>query len=358
MVKAKYRIWWLPVFAGALLVAAFVLLFILPAQSAYAETREELKNNYEVAVINYQAAVAENEKNDAEIVEVKQEISQTERKIDRAEDQLGDTAISLYKGSRRNDTLIELLLSSSGFQDAVIRFDQYEKIEEYYREKIGELSELKERLGTQKAKLEQRKVELEAKVTTAKQQADAAHAALLANMHTDGAKFHQAQGNGSNCGATAFIVGVNVLLHENRYIDNVAVWNGPGFNGDSTTDLAYRASVWLAANGLSSQIGVEYISEDIHTAQQLRDQLEQGYVVVISSGGGSVFQRADGNSAPAGSYPDGHWILFYCYDNGIYYANDSAVGAAQGAGCPYTEEQLQQWLDGRSYHHATVLKKF
>ena len=49
--------------------------------------------------------------------------------------------------------------------------------------------------------------------------------------------------------------------------------------------------------------------------------------------------------------------MFYGYSEGIFYANDSAVIAKKGAGCPYTTKQMQQWLDGRSYHFACTLSR-
>ena len=84
---------------------------------------------------------------------------------------------------------------------------------------------------------------------------------------------------------------------------------------------------------------------------------DQGHVVIISSGAGSAWQRADGTVAAPGSFPDGHWIVFYYYADGIFYANDSSVAAKQGAGCPYNEEQMQQWLSGRGNHFAVAMKK-
>ena len=41
----------------------------------------------------------------------------------------------------------------------------------------------------------------------------------------------------------------------------------------------------------------------------------------------------------------------------MFFCNDSSENADKGAGCPYTEEQMQKWLDGRSYHFATILHK-
>ena len=208
-----------------------------------------------------------------------------------------------------------------------------------------------------KVELENKREELQAKVDETQQAAEAAEAALRDADHSDGAEYQQTQGNGSNCGATAFIVCVNTLLHENKFTDNVKVWSGAGFEGDSTTNLAMKGQAWLAANDLSDTIGIETVPGDIRSTAQLQAVLEQGNVVVISSGAGSVWQRADGSKAGPGEYPDGHWIMFYQYEEGVFFANDSAVSKKLGAGVPYTEEQMQQWLDGRSTHFAVVLYK-
>ncbi len=341
----------------AMAIGLFAIALFLCVQPAYASDRAQLQAEYQSALLNYENALGEQEQNAAEIVQVESDIEKTERAIERSRDDLGDTASALYKSKRKSNELVDLILGAGSFQDAVMRYETYERIEKYYYEQINKYVREQERLTAQRTRLERRKVELEQKVSNAKQAADDAHAALMDNLHLDGGAFHQTQGNGSNCGATAFIVGVNILLHESRYTDNVGVWNGPGFNGDSTTDLAYRSNVWLVANGLSGIITAEQLAGDIHSAAQLREQLEQGYLVVTSSGPGSVFYHADGGHAPEGSYPDGHWILFYCYQDGVYYANDSAVETAKGAGVPYSEEQVQQWLDGRGNHFSTVLKK-
>lgn len=341
-----------PIAAGLLLVVA---LFVL-VQPAYASSRDDLKEQYQSAVIKYETTVDQQSRNNSEIVKVEGLIANTERKITLTEEQMGDTLVSMYKGTRSN-WVLDMLLDSNSFSDAVMRYEKYEKIEGYYRDKLEELSKEREGLDNRRNRLEERKAELVLEVETAKREAEAAEAALLDNMHTDGANFHQLQGTGVNCGATSFIVAVNTLLHENRYTDNVAVWSGPGFNGDSTADIAYRGSIWLIDNGLFEQISIETVPGDIHTTAEMRSWLEEGYVIVTSSGAGSIWQRADGTEAPPGTFPDGHYIMFYCYDNGIYYANDSSVPAAQGAGCPYNEEQMQQWLDGRSNHFAVVLKK-
>ena len=352
MQRVQIRVIALPAIIGLLVAAAL----LLAAQPAYAASREELKENYQAAVINYEGVRSEQDRNAAAIAKTEDDIAATERKITLTENEIGNTAVALYKNERGSRSLIDLLLDSTSFQDAVMRYDQFQKIGEYYREKAHELAQKKEELTVQKTKLEKRRDELVKEAESAKHAIEEAALALLDNTHSDGANFHQVQGVGNNCGATSFIVAVNTLLHENRYIDNVAVWQGPGFNGDSTTDMAWKGSNWLLANGLFDLISIETVPGDIHTADQMREWLEQGYVIVCSSGSGSVWQRADGTSAP-GLFPDGHWIVFYRYEDGVYYANDSSVPAAQGAGCPYNEEQMQQWLDGRSNHFSTALRK-
>ena len=343
------------------LMGVLAVLFVVASaslvQPAYASDREELKYNYQAALFNYENAVVEQGRNAADITRVETTIERTKTSIEQARAELAETATTLYKITRDNNALVDLILGSSDFHDAVVRFDMFKKVEDYCYDRIHELSRKSERLDEQRDRLEQRKLQIQDKVANAKQAADDAAAALLDNTHEDGAQFHQKQGADNNCGATSFIVGVNILLHENRYTDNVAVWEGPGFDGDSTADLAYRGGIWLVANGLSGMISIEVVSGDIHTAQEMREQLEQGHIVIVSSGSGSTWQRADGTTADEGSFPDGHWIVFYRYDNGIFYANDSAVDAAKGAGCPYDEDQMQQWLDGRSNHFATVMKK-
>ena len=345
----------LPALAGALLVFALGVAALV--QPAFASTRDDLRENYQSAVLNYESVVVEQDRNTSELSQVAQEIAENERKTELTQDQIGDTAVSMYKGTRGNWALVDLLLSASSFSDAVSRYEKYEKIERYYRDKIAELERQGRALEEKNAALQVRKVELQEEAEAATRAIAEAELALLDNIHSDGAEFHQRQGVGNNCGATAFIVAVNTILHENRYTDNVAVWKGPGFDGDSTADLAYRGGIWLVANGLFDMVSIETVPGDIHSADEMRSWLEEGYVVVASSGSGSPWLRADGTRAEEGSFPDGHWIVFYRYEDGVFYANDSACEAAKGAGIPYDEGQMQAWLNGRGNHFATVLKK-
>lgn len=340
-----------------LIGACFIALLVSFSQPAFASTRDDLEEQYQAAVINYENAIAEQSENATALEKVDADIADNERKTGLVQEQVDETARSLYKGSRGNWVLIDLLLSSSSFSDAVARYDQYEKIEEYYCEKINDLARQREALDKRKAALEARRAEIEQEIEEAKLEVEAAALALLDNDHSDGAEFHQRQGVGNNCGATAFIVAVNIILHENRYTDNVAVWESKSFGKDSTSDLAWKGGNWLLDNGLFDFISIETVPGDIHSAQEMRAWLEEGYVVIASSGPGSTFQRADGTPAAKGSFPDGHWVVFYRYDDGVFYANDSSVDASRGAGCPYTEEQMQQWLDGRSNHFATAMRK-
>ncbi len=352
MTMAKLRALAIPAVVGLLVVACFAL----GIQPAHAESRDELKDSYQSAVIKYETAVQTQTDNEAEIVQVEGEITATEHKIELAEDELSNTAVVLYKETRGGRALVDMLLESTSFEEVVARYDQYEKIASYYQDKAVELAQEKQRLESHKKWLEARRAEIEKTVEEARLLAEAAALALLDNTHSDGAQFQQIQGVDNNCGATAFIVAVNTILHENRYMDNVAVWNGPGFEGDSTTDLAWRGANWLIANGLNDLISIETVPGDIHTVQDMRAWLEQGYVIVASSGPGSTWRWADG-SEQTGCFPYGHWVTFYRYEDGTFYANDSSTGAVKGAGIPYNEEQMQRWLDGRSNHFATALKK-
>lgn len=355
LIRAKL----LPVVAGFVFVltTAFIIALGMPSQSAYATTRDELEEQYQVAVINYENAITEQSENAADLEKTDADIADTDRKSDEVEAQIDDTARTMYRGARGNWVLIDLLLNSESFSDAVARYDQYEKIEGYYREKINDLTRQRDALSQRKAALEARKAEIEQEVVDAKHEVEAAALALLDNDHSDGASFHQRQGVGNNCGATAFIVAVNIILHENRFTDNVAVWESASFGKDSTTDLAGKGGRWLKENDLADLISIETIPGDIHSVQEMRAWLEEGYVVIASSGPGSTWQRADGTQAPANSFPYGHWVVFYRCGNGVFYANDSSVEASKGAGCPYTEKQMQEWLDGRSNHFAVAMKK-
>ena len=177
---------------------------------------------------------------------------------------------------------------------------------------------------------------------------------LVIPDYSDGYLYHQQQGNSHNCGATSFAVAVNILLRENKYMDNVAIWKSKPFGQDSTSNLNVKGTKWLELNGLSSKIAIERVSGDIHYASELRAQLEQGRMVIISSGSGSVWQHADGTQETNG-HAAGHWIVFYYYKDGVFYANDSSHSATKGAGAPYTKAQMQQWLDGRATHGATIV---
>ena len=341
-------------------------LFAVPA-SALAASLEQLGHNYQAAVQGYEDALAEQEQNAGEIAAIGLEIEETQQAIEDTQEALGETAVALYKGERSGSGLLELLLGSETLHDAVMRYEMYSRVERHYADRAGELVREREALSEKKGQLEARKQEIEAKVAEAKQVAEDAERALLLASHVDGAEYHQVQGNGRNCGATSFIVGVNILLHEKRYTDNVKVWEGAGFNGDSTNNLALRARAWLLANKLADTIAVEEVPGDIRTTDALRAQLEDGKVVVISSGADSRFQRipvagagtdASGKSDPdadTATFPGGHWIVFYHYEDGVFLANDSSVTADKGAGVPYTEEQMRQWLEGRGNHFATIL---
>ena len=340
----------------AVLLLAAALMLAAPA-TAFAADAEQLAIAYTDALKGYENALDEQEQNAGEIEGLAREIERTEGSIGRAQSELGETAVAYYKGTRFQSVLVELVLGSTSFQDAVMRYDLYEKVERRCAARIDDLIDQRDDLAGQKAELEARKAEIEARVEEAKREAEQAERALLDATHSDGAQYHQVQGNGSNCGATSFIVGVNLLLHENRFTDNVAVWKGAGFNGDSTVNLAAKGKAWLLANHLNNEFDIEEVPGDVHKASELKELLDAGNVVIISSGPDSEWHLADGTTLEKGAHAEGHWVVFYRCEGGIFFCNDSSEVAAKGAGCPYTEEQMQKWLDGRSYHFATILSK-
>ena len=344
-------------YVTAAAVGSAAVLSCACALPAFAVTRDDLAVNYQVATSTYESALDEKAENAKQIDIVEDEIQVTEQKLEKSKGRLSDSAVAMYKHERNRSDVLKLLLESESITDAIVRFDNYLRVEGYWTDTVEGFKNERARLGEKKDKLEDEREVIAKKITKSEEAMNAAKAAMLDADHSDGAKYHQKQGNGSNCGATSFIVGVNILLHDNRYTDNVAVWEGPGFHGDSTQSLDFKGESWLMANGLADKITCKAVDGDIHYAEQLKAELEQGNVVVISAGPGSVWQRADGTETSAKVFPDGHWIVFYYYQDGLFYSNDSSVGAVKGAGCAYTTKQMQEWLDGRGSHFATVLSK-
>ena len=339
------------------LMAAIVAVAALCAfpTMAFAEDVEQLSAAYTAALRGYEDAVDEQEQNAEEIAALETEIRETARAIDRAQGELNETAVSTYKGMRDSTPLIEMLLDSESFSDAVMRYETYEKVENYCMTRIQELEDERGRLSDHRDELETRKATIQAKVDKAKREADEAERALLLAMHADGAEYHQKQDVSENCGATAFIVTVNALLHENRYTDNEEVWSSDAFDEDSTVDLVSKGQAWLEENDLDDLIAMEYIEDDVHETDELVDELVQGHIVIMSSGPGSVWQRANGDETDDDAFPGGHYAMFYRYADGIFYCNDSSVDEDEGAGVEYDEDQMQQWLDGRENHFAVTM---
>ena len=344
-------------FFAAASAASGIALALSCAPSAFAVTVDDLSLNYKLAVGAYEATLVEQEKNAQDIIAVESEMEAADVEFAQSAKRLGDSVSAMYKQERNRSELLDTLLGAESLTDAVKLSESYTRIENYWAETMDAIKQKREQLDDKKSELEEKRLQISDRIFETENAVEAAKAALIDASHSDGARFHQVQGNGSNCGATAFIVGVNILLHEDRYTDNVAVWNGPGFEGDSTQSLAFKGATWLMANGLADQLSCTSVDGDIHYVEQMKAELEQGRVVVISSGSGSIWQRADGTEAGTGSFPDGHWIVFYHYADGVFYANDSSVKSSKGAGCAYTTDQMRQWLDGRSNHFATVISK-
>lgn len=325
--------------------------------SEQAKAVQSLTSDYLAAVDEYQAALDRQAENSEAIRAVETEIDEAEAKLSKSQVHLEAASIEMYKNGIQPGELLETVLAAPSISESATLYDDYMRLEAHRRQQCEDARLECEQLRGGLASLEAQRDQLFAEVVAMRQEVADAKAALRRIVHLDGDKFHQTQGNGVNCGATAFIVGVNTLLGENRFTDNVGVWASKAFGRDSTISLVEKGNAWLRDNGLDGLIDFQYVKGDIHESADLRAELEKGNIVVISSGSGSEWQRVDAAESKKGLYPGGHWICFYGYSEGIFYANDSAVSAKRGAGCPYTEKQMQQWLDGRSYHVACVLSK-
>ena len=162
--------------------------------------------------------------------------------------------------------------------------------------------------------------------------------------HYDGGAYDESKGIDSGaqraaCGATSFAQGVNMLLGEPHKFCGVEVWHEMG--SDSTTigwdGGRTKASDWLASKGLDKEITVTGIN-DISDRAGLEQKLKEGNVCVVSSQT-QVFKNADGTFR----YSGGHYILFYKYENGTFYANDCGSRAA-GGGIAYTSTEVDNYF--------------
>lgn len=159
----------------------------------------------------------------------------------------------------------------------------------------------------------------------------------------------------SSCGATSFTVGVNMLLGQKHKYCGVETWHE--MDKVSTTigweSGKTKASDWLKLKGLDSQIEVTGIN-DIMNREALRQKLSEGNVCVVSSGGATVFKNKDGTKR----YSGGHYILFYKYENGKFYANDCGSSLA-GGGVEYTEADVDAYFNapGRAGGSCSIKRK-
>lgn len=172
----------------------------------------------------------------------------------------------------------------------------------------------------------------------------------MAADNANGAKYHQKQKNSHCCGATAVAVGMNILLGESKF-DGLAVWNSKQMGQDTKHyDLVKKTESFIKANKLGGKLKSFAIAggRDTKSTDYYKKALEKGYVVISSSGAGAKFRHKDGTY----KLHNGHWIVFYRYENGVFYANDSSQSKSKGAGAPYKTADLKQWLNARDVHAA------
>ena len=316
-----------------------------------------LSAEYEAAKDVYEQTLKRQAENTERITQLKDEITTAETQYREAQERLETASIEMYKNAAEPGDLIDSMLRASSLRESITLYDDYAHIQAARQGECEEARAACKDLRTTLTDLNEERAALDAEVEQTREKLEAAKDALRKASHLDGAKYHQVQKNGVNCGATAFTVGVNIMLGKKKFKDNEKVWASEAFGCDSTVNLAEKGQAFLEDNDLDDQLSFDYVKGDITQTDKLRKLLEAGNVVVISSGSGSEWVRVDKAEPQKGLYPDGHWIVFYGYEKGIYYANDSAVTAKKGAGCPYTEDQMQQWLDGRATHFACVLSR-
>lgn len=146
-----------------------------------------------------------------------------------------------------------------------------------------------------------------------------------------------------------------MLLGENKY-NNVDVWESSIFGRDSTDcGSSDKTERWIKENGLDSKIEVKNHESSGITVDKMKEWLDDGYIVQISSGEQSKFLSNEGDGIPY--HPDGHYILFYKYENNAFYADDPALNKKAGAGVKYSTSDLQQWLGGREFHSGVLMKR-
>lgn len=188
----------------------------------------------------------------------------------------------------------------------------------------------------------------------------------------DGEQYHQTQGThagndckdkptdseaqGSACGATSFAIGINMLIGKTEYC-GVETYYEFKSKGKATyqcgvKDWTDEANSWLTDKKLSDKITAE--GSDIKSPEDLKKLLVEGKVVVVSSMGPNYCDNS-GSTEGDSEHKNGHYVLFYKYDNGNFIASDPARSDRTAA--KYDAEHIKKWFDARDYHTACVLGK-
>lgn len=87
------------------------------------------------------------------------------------------------------------------------------------------------------------------------------------------------------------------------------------------------------------------------TADAFREVLEKENSVIWASSRNCDFLNMRGDRW---FKPRGHAIVFWRYEDGIFYAKDCAYFYENGRDIPYTEADLTQWLQGHDRQHFEI----
>lgn len=159
----------------------------------------------------------------------------------------------------------------------------------------------------------------------------------------------------SACGAYSFTMGVNMLLGEVHKFCGAEVWYDLGKSSTTMGSDPSKAENWLKDNQLSDKIELVYQGQ-ISSGDDIAKYLDESCVVVCSAGSGSSEKVFIDNTGVGSAHSSGHYILWYKYEDGKYYANDPGRWGT-GAGCAYTKEQLDKWATTGAIHSAIAMKR-
>lgn len=159
------------------------------------------------------------------------------------------------------------------------------------------------------------------------------------------------------CGMVSLAMCIDLLTGKNLTpLEVYRMRNEAGLDQSRTADAAGTSvcggDVTLKLNPVNRrlfQIESEPLQRDVRA---FREVLQQEKVIWASSRNTPFY---DVHGRIRDRRPElGHVIVFWKYDNGIFYAKDCAYGRDLGNNIPYTEEMLRVWLAANPFQQFTL----